>query len=117
MLLTLLTNGEIRYSHLVENYTEKEFLDSFTRAFRDGKADYITFDGHVARSRFLREATQWGLDNNIIYEDVDMSTLYSDSQWTVQIFRLTDAGRAKIFSRLDPQIEDHTSALDVMIDV
>ena len=25
----------------MENYTEKEFLDSFTRAFRDGKADCL----------------------------------------------------------------------------
>lgn len=101
----------------METYTEKEFLDSFTRAFRDGQADYITFDGHVARSRFLREATQWGLDNDIIYEDVSMSEMHSDSQWTVQIFRLTEQGRDKIFSRLDPQVEDKASVLDVIIEV
>lgn len=100
----------------METYTEKEFLDSFTRAFRDGKADYIVFDGHVARSRFLREATQWGLDNDIIYEDETMGALHSDSQWTVQIFRLTEPGREKLFSRLDPQVEDKTSVLDIIIE-
>lgn len=97
-------------------FSEKEFLDSFTRAFRDGKADYITFDGHIARSRFLREATQWGLDNDIIYEDELESAIQSDSQWTVQIFRLTESGREKIFSRLDPQVEDKTSVLDAMLE-
>ncbi len=93
-------------------YTEEEFLDSFTRAFLHHGADYIEFDGHVARNRFLREATQWGLDNDIIYEDKTMGLLYSDSQWTVQIFKLTETGKAKIFS----SPENKNSILDVMIE-
>lgn len=96
-------------------YTEKEFLDSFTRAFRDGQADYIVFDGHVGRNPFLRVATQWGVDNDIIYEDEDASEAHSDSQWTVQIFRLTDFGKKKIFSRLDPHVEEQNSILDAIV--
>lgn len=101
----------------MDTYSEKEFLDSFTRAFRDGSADYIVFDGHVGRSEFLRQATQWGLDNDIIFEDKTASQMHSEEQWTVQIFRLTEEGKQKIFSRLDPQIEDKTSVLDVVVDV
>jgi hypothetical protein len=100
-----------------QKFTEKEYLDSFTRAFRDGKADYIVFDGHVGRNRFLRESIQWGLDNDIIYEDKYEGLCQSSEQWTVQIFRLTELGQEKIFSRLDPQVKDKTSVLDTIVDM
>ncbi|MBS1722769.1 MAG: hypothetical protein JSS66_07235 [Armatimonadetes bacterium] len=76
------------------DYPEQEFYDSLRRAFTGSNAaDYITFDGHVARNKFLRQCIQWGVDNDVLYEDKTTSELLSDSQWTVQAFRLTDRGK------------------------
>lgn len=72
---------------------QQEYLASFRRAFVDHRSDSILFDGHDARSKFLRDGLNWGLGQGILYHDEKSDWLYSDSQWTTLVYRLTDKGR------------------------
>ena len=63
--------------------------DSLRRAFVDGKADYIVYDGHTARKKFLREAFELGRD----MEWLDEGQEGGDEQWTTIKYRLTPEGK------------------------
>lgn len=53
-------------------YNEGELEDSLRRAFVDKKAKSIIMDGHAARSKFLRESVQYGLDKGLIKNGPDI---------------------------------------------
>lgn len=71
---------------------QQEYLASFRRAFVDHRSESILFDGHEARNKFLRDGLNWAIDQGIIYHDEKSDWLYSDSQWTTLVYRLTDKG-------------------------
>ena len=78
---------------LETKFSESELEASFKWAFADKKKDYILFDGHSARSRFLVAALDLGLKKGFLYEDEATGRLHSDSQWTSQAYRLTPEGK------------------------
>lgn len=97
---------------MLDEYSPREFIESLTRAFSGpDAADYVIYDGQVARNRFLRECLQWALGKDLIYEDNNTSEMISDSQYTAQAFRLTDLGRRVV---LEP--EAPPSLLDEILD-
>ena len=74
----------------------KEDLEaSLRRAFVDGKADFIIFDGHTARNEFLRDGVNYGIKQGWLY-----GTEKNGEQWTTIEYRLTDEGK-KHFKSLD----------------
>ncbi len=51
---------------MVRSYNEGELEDSLRRAFVDKKAKSIILDGHTARSQFLRDSVNYGLEKGLI---------------------------------------------------
>ena len=72
-----------------ENYTKKDLEDSLRRAFVDKKANFIRFDGHTARNKFLSSAIQHGLDQDLLY----FARETGDSQWTEHHYKLSQKGK------------------------
>lgn len=79
-------------NNLMEEKSQTEYLASLNRAFfGDKPADYIVVDG--SSTEFIRNATQFALDQNLISYDKQTSDSISDSQYTGLAYRLTPTGR------------------------
>jgi len=70
------------------DYTKQDLEDSLRRAFVDGKADFILYDGHEARNEFLREGITLGLENGWL-----VGKEKNEEQWTTIEYRLTEKGK------------------------
>lgn len=72
------------------DYTEQDLEASLRRLFvDDGGADFIGFDEHALRNRFLSEALQYGLDNGWLYGGETVG----DEQWTQIRYGLSEQGK------------------------
>ena len=69
-----------------------EYLASFVRAFKDGRADFVVLDSNVSGQRFLAACMAWAIDKGLLYNDRNSD----DGQQVVSSFRLTKRGRIEI---------------------
>ncbi|GAF74003.1 unnamed protein product [marine sediment metagenome] len=72
-----------------ENYDKKDLEASLRRAFVDGGFKEILIDGHEARSKFLRDAINHGLNRGWL----QVTSQINESQYTAVNYGLTDGGR------------------------
>ena len=72
-----------------KNYTERDLEASLRRAFVEGKADFIPFDGHTARNGFLRDGINYGQERGWLDEGKEIN----EEQWTTIEYRLTEKGK------------------------
>ncbi len=70
----------------------EEYKGSLRRAFED--ADYIIVDGWC--NRYIKECTDWALNEGFISPDKMASKKESDSQYTALCYRLTDKGHKEL---------------------
>jgi hypothetical protein len=75
-------------------FDTSEYKACLKRAFIEGNADYITVDGWC--SMFIRQCTDWALEQGWVYFDQKTSDLISESQYTAMCYRLTDKGRQEL---------------------
>ncbi|OGZ09850.1 MAG: hypothetical protein A3D65_00465 [Candidatus Lloydbacteria bacterium RIFCSPHIGHO2_02_FULL_50_13] len=73
----------------IDKYPTEEFKASLTRAFKNGRADFIVLDDNMNGQRFLAACAVWAIDQGWLYNDNNQS----DGQCRVSSFRLTKAGR------------------------
>lgn len=76
-------------------YTEQDFKDSLTRAFKDASPGvYLHFDGHSARTPFLRDCWNYAIDNGWLkVETIELE------QETFMKGYLTDKGRSALWPK------------------
>lgn len=72
-----------------KNYTESDLEASLKRAFVDGRADFIVFDGNISRNEFLTDGIEYGLSKGWLYKGETID----DGQWTTVRYRLSDQGK------------------------
>ncbi len=76
----------------VKDYTEQEFKDSLTRAFKQNRAGYVILDDNPREQKFLAACAAWAIDQGWLYNDRNED----DDQCKVSSFRLTEDGKKAI---------------------
>jgi hypothetical protein len=72
-----------------DEFREEELELSLRRAFVDRRADYIIYDGHTARNRFLSASISFGKERGWLTEPQERG----DEQWKEYHYRLSKKGR------------------------
>jgi len=73
----------------ITGYDAKEFRTSLTRAFKDGRADFVVLDNNMRGQKFLAACVAWAVDRGWLYNDSSAG----DEQCKVFSFRMTKAGK------------------------
>lgn len=82
--------------NFVNHYSVEEYRESFVRAFKDNRADFIVLDSNPRGNKFLATAAAWAIDEKLLYNDRTVD----DIQETICLFRLTKKGRKEILNQL-----------------
>ena len=86
----------VKHGHnFVSDYPVEEFRSSLTRAFKDGRADFIALDSNPQGQKFLVACAAWAIDEGLLYNDHSEG----DTQQVVASFRLTEQGRREILGQ------------------
>ena len=81
-----------RYCQTIIHEPESEYRDSFVRAFKEKRADYIIIDSNMNGNRFRAASIAWAVEQGLLYCDRESD----GDQETVWSFRLTEKGRKEI---------------------